>query len=240
MNKNELVFKNENLNLEIRTVKNNDGSISVNLEDAARGLGFTTVATSGNEVVRWSRVKHYLNEFGVSQQVGKGSFIPESVFYLLAMKANNDSAKSFQVWVAKDVLPAIRKTGTYKVPSNSMEALELMFEAQKQSNEKLQEMDKRISNVENTTTIVSSQQLTLTKIAKATAIHVLGGKDTIAYCQLSNKVFRSMWRDYKDYFKIASYKDTLKTDYEKAMKYLKEWRPDTNLRYEIDLCGFDW
>lgn len=241
--KNELVFKNENLNLEIRTVKNNDGSISVNLEDAARGLGFTQTQNKNGKTyisVRWERISKYLDEFGFSPQVGEESFIPESVFYLLAMKANNDSAKSFQVWVAKDVLPIIRKTGTYKVPSSPMEALQLMFDVQKEQKEQIEQMDKRISNVENTTTIVSSQQLTLTKIAKATAIHVLGGKDTIAYCQLSNKVFRSMWRDYKDYFKIASYKDTLKTDYEKAMKYLKEWRPDTNLRYEIDLCGFDW
>ena len=35
------LFKNEDLELQIRAVKNEDGSISVNLEDVARGLGFT-------------------------------------------------------------------------------------------------------------------------------------------------------------------------------------------------------
>ena len=66
-------------------------------------LGFTTVATSGNEVVRWSRVNSYLSEFGVPTS-GHDEYIPESVFYLLAMKANNETAKKFQVWVATEVL----------------------------------------------------------------------------------------------------------------------------------------
>lgn len=59
------LFENKNLNLEVRTLLNEDGSISINLEDAARGLGFITVATSGNEVVRWARVREYLVEFNV-------------------------------------------------------------------------------------------------------------------------------------------------------------------------------
>ena len=106
------LFKNEDLELQIRAVKNEDGSISVNLEDVARGLGFTRVAQSGNEVVRWERVNKYLNEFNVPT-CGHDDFIPESVFYLLAMKASNEVAKKFQVWVATDVLPTIRKTGGY-------------------------------------------------------------------------------------------------------------------------------
>lgn len=41
-----------------------DGTAYLNLEAVARGLGFTTVATSGNEVVRWKRVEQYLAELG--------------------------------------------------------------------------------------------------------------------------------------------------------------------------------
>lgn len=234
---NELqIFKNQNLNLEIRAVKNDDGSISVNLEDAARGLGFTQIAKSGNEVVRWERVRKYLNEFSVPT-CGDDDFIPESVFYLLAMKANNETAKDFQIWVATDVLPNIRKTGGYKVPSSPMEALQLMFDTQKLQDERMDQFDNRVTNLEKTTTIVSSQQLTLSKIAKATAVRVLGGKNSNAYFELNREVFAKMWRDYKDYFKLASYKDTLKTDYERAVKYLETWRPDTNLAYKIQVTN---
>lgn len=113
------LFENKNLNLEVRTLLNEDGSISINLEDAARGLGFITVATSGNEVVRWARVREYLESFGCSQEVEKDSFIPESIFYMLAMKAKSETAITFQKWLAIDVIPSIRKTGSYnKIPNS--------------------------------------------------------------------------------------------------------------------------
>lgn len=54
------------------------------LEDVARGLGFTTVATSGNEVVNWTRVRQYLADLGVVQKCTTGDYTPESIFYRLA------------------------------------------------------------------------------------------------------------------------------------------------------------
>ena len=117
------LFENKNLNLEVRTLLNEDGSISINLEDAARGLGFVDTsksATSGAQLkkVRWSRVNKYLIEFNVPT-CGHDDFIPESVFYLLAMKAKSETAIAFQKWLAIDVIPSIRKTGSYNKISNS-------------------------------------------------------------------------------------------------------------------------
>ncbi|MCR1959849.1 BRO family protein [Thomasclavelia cocleata] len=112
------IFKNKELGLDIGVKYNDDGSISVSLEDAARGLGFTqTQNKKGKQYtsIRWERIKNFLSEFGVPPLVGEDIFIPEPVFYLLAMKANNNIAKKFQIWVAKDVLPTIRKTGNYSI-----------------------------------------------------------------------------------------------------------------------------
>ena len=115
---NELkIFNNEEFG-EVRTVLNSDGSISINAEDIIFGLGWTTVATSGNEVGRWSRVNTYCKELGFDKEITKDSFIPESLCYMLAMKANNDTALKFQRWLALEVIPAIRKTGTYSVKSS--------------------------------------------------------------------------------------------------------------------------
>ena len=40
MNKQVQIFKNQRLNLQIRAIKNQDGSISVNAEDTAIGFGW--------------------------------------------------------------------------------------------------------------------------------------------------------------------------------------------------------
>ena len=101
-----------------------DGTVYLKLENVARGLGFTTVATSGNEVVRWNMVHKYLEGLSVATSCNGTSyrdncpdFIPENIFYRLAMKAKNETAERFQALVADEIIPAIRKTGTYSVKS---------------------------------------------------------------------------------------------------------------------------
>lgn len=99
-----------------------DGTAYLKLEAVARGLGFTTVATSGNEVVRWKRVEGYLRELGVPTS-GHDDFIPENIFYRLAMKAKNEAAERFQAKIADEVIPSIRKHGAYMTPETLQAAI---------------------------------------------------------------------------------------------------------------------
>lgn len=115
MNQNEVkveVFKNEELGMGVRTISYEDGSIGVNAEDTAVGFGW--YQEKNNKVyVRWETINSYLEEFGFSQLVGKDDYIPESLFYMLGMKAKNEAAVKFQKWLAIDVIPTIRKHGAY-------------------------------------------------------------------------------------------------------------------------------
>lgn len=115
--KNLMIFKSNELGINVRTIKNDDGSISINAEDTARGFGWvdnSKKAISGAPLskVRWNRMNKYIDEFNYPQ-VGKGDYIPESLFYLLAMKANNDVARKFQTWLAVEVIPQVRQVGGY-------------------------------------------------------------------------------------------------------------------------------
>lgn len=96
-----------------------DGVAYLKLETVARGLGFTD-NSKGVEYVRWNTVKQYLADIGFSQEVAKTDFIPENIFYRLAMKAKNEAAEKFQALVADEIIPTIRKHGAYLTP----EALE--------------------------------------------------------------------------------------------------------------------
>ena len=93
-----------------------DGIVYLNLETVARGLGFTKRAESGNEVVNWTRVRGYLADLGVVQKCTTGDYIPENIFYRLAMKAKNEAAEAFQAKIADEVIPSIRKHGAYVTP----------------------------------------------------------------------------------------------------------------------------
>lgn len=93
-----------------------NGTAYLKLETVARGLGFTQ-KKNGTEYVIWKRVFDYLQEINFSTQVGKDGYIPENVFYRLAMKAKNKVAEAFQAKIADEVIPSIRRTGSYGVPN---------------------------------------------------------------------------------------------------------------------------
>lgn len=119
-----------------------DGTAYLRLETVARGLGFTTVATSGNEVVRWARVDKYLSELNFATSGERPEYIPENIFYRLAMKAKNETAEKFQAKVADEIIPSIRKTGGYQ--SHTPQGKELLalavLEAQKTIEEQAAEI----------------------------------------------------------------------------------------------------
>ena len=96
-----------------------DGTAYLKLETVAWGLGFTkSEVKNGKEyaTVRWERVFGFLKEIGFDHSWSKDDFIPENIFYRLAMKAKNERAEQFQAKIADEVIPSIRKHGTYMTP----------------------------------------------------------------------------------------------------------------------------
>ncbi len=96
-----------------------DGTAYLKLDTVARGLGFVqTQNKNGTEYtsIRWETVFRYLEDIGFPNKLGKDDFIPENVFYRLAMKAKNETAERFQAFIADEVIPSIRRHGVYMTP----------------------------------------------------------------------------------------------------------------------------
>lgn len=164
----------------------------------------------------------------------KPIIINESGLYSLILSSKLESAKKFKHWVTSEVLPTLRKTGSYaKVPTDPRELLMLTIKAHEQTAQRVDVLEEKVSDLEKSTTIDSSQQYTFERIAKTTVISALGGIDSRAYQLMSRKLFSNIWRDYKKYFKLGSYRDTLKTDYENAKNYLESWSPEVNISLKI-------
>ena len=140
-----------------------DGVAYLELETCSMGLGFTKtdvkVSESGfrKEYLRidWPRVRKYLSDLKfIDTSVDSNNlpdFIPENIFYRLAMKAKNEVAEAFQAKIADEVIPSIRKTGGYIAGQSEMSADELMAKALLVAQKTLAEREARISalTVEN-------------------------------------------------------------------------------------------
>lgn len=54
---------------------------------------------------------------------GKAWIVNESGLYNLIFRSNKPEAKAFRKWVTSEVLPAIRKTGTYTIPQHTRQRI---------------------------------------------------------------------------------------------------------------------
>lgn len=154
-------------------VKEENGQILFDAETAAIKIGLTQ--EKNNLIyVRWERVNKLL---GNSPRVGKGDYLTEPQLYKLAIKAESAQAENFQDWVTSEVLPAIRKHGTYmtdqtieEVLTNPDTIIRLATDLKNERREKLmlaQQVTELKPKADYTDLILSNKTLvTITFIAK--------------------------------------------------------------------------
>lgn len=116
---NELkIFKNEEFG-EVRTMLVNGEPYFVG-KDVASVLGYSNTR---NAILQHVDSEDALKQ-GVPDSQGftqQTTLINESGLYSLIFGSKLESAKSFKRWVTSEVLPAIRKTGSYNLPSYQIE-----------------------------------------------------------------------------------------------------------------------
>lgn len=194
-----------------------------------------------------SKIRKYVEILDGSKLSRPQFFVPstyvnnqnkEQPCYLLTKKgcemvANKLTGEKGVIFTAKYVNRFAEMEQKIKLPKTDREILFLSVKVQEQTAQRVDVLEEKVTALEETTTINSSQQYTLERIAKTTVISALGGIDSRAYQLMSRKLFSNIWRDYKKYFKLGSYRDTLKTDYENAKNYLEPWSPEVNTSLKI-------
>ena len=118
---------------EIRTVTINNEPLLVG-SDVARALGYAD--TFGALKKHVSEEDKLVCQIDSAGQKRDATVINESGLYALIFGSKLESAKRFKHWVTSEVLPSIRRTGTYNMPGTYKEAL-IQLIAQVEENEKL-------------------------------------------------------------------------------------------------------
>jgi Rha family phage regulatory protein len=96
-----------------------------------------------------------------------------------------------------------------------------------------QELDKRVTGIENKMTIDYELAENLRNAISSRAVYLLGGKHTDAYKKLSKKLFAEFYKGLKTSFKVNSYKNIAQKNYDNALKYIENWKPSEMLVYAI-------
>ena len=156
--------------------------------------------------------------------------INESGLYSLILSSKLSSAKKFKKWITSEVLPSIRKKGSYQKPLSTQEMMRIQLGM-------IDDVSDRVTKLENTMNIDYGQQHSLSELISSRVIELVGGKKSNAYREIGRKVFTEINHDYKDYFNVNARGNTPRLKYEEAVEYVKNWIPSTNTMMMIKDCN---
>ena len=172
--------------------------------------------------------------------------INESGLYSLIFGSKLESAKKFKRWVTSEVLPTLRKTGSYgqpKLPENPMELLELHYEAIKHVDKKVDAVQADVESVKadldkfkQDMPILGVEENNITNAVKSKGVHLLGGKSSSAYADksLRSKLYMDMYRELKRNFGVSTYKAIKRNQCSVALDIIDKYIPPLILLQQID------
>lgn len=220
------IFKNREFG-EIRTVTM-DGAPWFVGKDVADILGYQNGSRDINRHVD-EEDRHKIMLFDGNQDK-ETIIINESGLYSLILSSKLANAKRFKHWVTSEVLPQIRRTGSYQKRLTPEEMMRIQLGM-------VDDHENRIEHLENTMTIDYGQQQELKKAVNKRVIEILGGKKAPAYKELSKKVFAECNHDIQDYFAVNSRNNIPSLRFENALEYVERWNPSNNTILDVRSCN---
>ena len=222
---NELqIFNSEEFG-EIRTIEI-DGKPYFVGADVAKALGYNNPRDAVSRHCKGVVKRDTPTSSGIQSM----SYINEGDLYRLIMKSKLPSAEKFESWVMDEVLPTIRKTGSYQKPLTTVEQIQVIATG-------FLDHEERLNRLENTMTIDYAQQESIRDLVSSVVIAHLGGKESNAYKEIGKKVFAECNRDIKTYFAVNARNNIPKLRFEESMKYVRNWHPCTNTVMMIRDCN---
>ena len=170
--------------------------------------------------------------FNLGRQ-GEANIISESGFYALVLRSRKPIAKPFRIWVTSEVLPSIRKTGSYVTnQSNKVEAIledmgcnmKVVYAQINNMENILGEQTEKLNQVVDNMTLTTRQQQRIYKAAKDRINNLLGGAHSKEYKANSKSYFINLWNGLKSKFGCgSSYKDLNPIYFDDAITFIQNW-----------------
>lgn len=197
------------------------------------------------EIGNVSQLKTRLNQGGVIineviDSLGrkqKATFINESNLYKTIFQSRKANAEKFTDWVTSEVLPTIRKAGSYNMNMTDEEKIQLIAKGNVKLNERINKVEDKISSLENDMPLYGCEIDEVQKHIKRKVVDVLGGKNTSAYKDSSvrSSVFADIYRQLKrEYGCVSTYKSIKRKYIADVHDFIDCYLPPTVLSEQIE------
>lgn len=140
---------------------------------------------------------------------GETNFVTESGLYAVILRSDKPNAKKFRKWVTGEVLPSIRKTGSYGKPMTTAEKIQLLAQGNEELSGRVEKVEDKIDSLENDMPLYGCEIDEIQKHVKRRGVDILGGKKSEAYHDRSIRslVYSDIYCQLKrEYGCVSSYK----------------------------------
>lgn len=140
---------------------------------------------------------------------GETNFITESGLYAVILRSDKPNAKKFRKWVTAEVLPSIRKTGSYGMPKTTGGQIQLLAQGYTELEQKVNDIKDDVSELKENVPLYSCDIDEIQQHVKRRVVNILGGKQSEAYMDNSirHKTFSDIWTQLKrEYGCVSTYK----------------------------------
>lgn len=176
----------------------------------------------------------------------KTTVINESGLYSLIFGSKLPSAKKFKRWVTSEVLPALRKHGSYEIPKGPLDVLQLHYEAIKQVDQKVSEVDRRVDGLEaeiqqvrDDLPIFGIEETQIIQAVEKRSVELLGGRRSNAFKSkgLKRSVSNYIYNELHRTFGVKTYKALKRKDCGKAMYIIRSYELPEGIQSRIEQCN---
>jgi len=162
--------------------------------------------------------------------------INESGLYALIFGSKLESAKRFKHWVTSEVLPEIRKTGSYQNPMTTDQKIQLLAQGNVELTEKIDKVDKDLQEFKADMPLLALECQRITRAKNQKVVPLMGGKDAPAYKNksLMHKVYSDVDAQLRREFGVNTYKAIKRSQCDLAVEIIKKYELPRCLREEIE------
>ena len=147
-----------------------------------------------------------------------------------------EKAKMFKRWVTSEVLPSIRKTGSYQKPMTQLEILAETTKALLEQDRRINGVESEVKSIKEGLPLFSVDCNEIQHMVKKIGVNALGGKDSPAYknASMRGKVYSDIQRQLKREFQVSSYAAIKHSKVDLALKIIGEYRLPFSLATDIE------
>ena len=232
---NELqIFSNEEFG-SVRTVTKDNKTYFVG-NDVAKALGYSETAKAIRTHCKGVSEMDIPTNGGVQTM----KMITEGDIYRLVIKSQLPQAEKFESWVFDNVLPSIRKTGSYAVPMTTGEQIQLLAQGNVELNQRVDKVEDKVRSLEDDMPLYGCEIDEVQKHVRKKGVEVLGGKGSEAYRDGSvrSQVYSDIYNQLKrEYGCVSSYKSIKRKYVDAVHVFIDRYEPPTALLEQIRDCN---